>query len=817
MEETQHRNTANKDPKAVTSTSASRDRKISDEESAITNSSQEDNLDQINSDENLTATNSQKETQRQNTNENLTIATSSREEIRQETTITTTSSSWGEAQCPNTDRENSKVTTTSSSWGEAQCPSTDRENSKVTTTSSSQGEAQCPSTDSESSVVMATSSPGEAQCQNVIDENSTATTLSQGYLDKNHSSPLYNVPVEVFIKICKDIPPRQLYYLSKSCKKFHALLISTDFGTEQIWRSSRRNFMPKLPEPPRTFWEGQWLFLNMIDLGCQFCGSGAIEPKGNLPSEEPVKTYWIFRVMCCKRELRVEEEKKFLLKFLPCLEFNKRPNIYWKSDVERAYEEFHNLPREELKGWISDKLKKVYAKRCTESYCEDACVKNSEIRNHKMKRFRNVANVLSSKVPNDARMKITKVISKIKELPTYKKYWKNMSSVVLFNDHHWQKFEEILLKEWNNNRRDAIKAVRLFSIVLKIYDNYAPGSALFSYLYHCPTFRGNYPPQFSDPDIPLDESFVDNEFIPELIIEAYEIANKSERPPPIITIEGVKKFGYKDRLVIQCKLCKNSSSQNNGLYTINGVQKHLKAEHDFEEDTKEMENFVEVDWVEAQKSSSVIKSLRSTIVQYEIEIDSLKSLNSALKSRLAKLQADTSADYEVELLRDECSKLRLDVSKSLREKEEQMIKNEILQEEVSRLKNENKNLKNENYSLQDENSEIKSRNLNLNSRLNDKESSSRLDYLELKRELSGLMNENSRMANRNHALQEEVAKLKRDHEEVQKERDNLMKFSKSRELTELLASIKINDDGPKTSELEFGHSLVTPIYDNVYQ
>ncbi|CAG8603929.1 11426_t:CDS:2 [Acaulospora morrowiae] len=406
---------------------------------------------------------------------------------------------------------------------------------------------------------------------------------------QKQSGVLSRIPVEIFIKICKDVPPHELFYLSKLCKRFHVLLISSNFGTEQIWRSSRKNFMKALPDPPQNYSEGHWLFLNMVDLGCQFCGSGAIDPKGDLPSENPVKTYWMFRVMCCRKclkertvtKLQVEEKKRFVLNFLPCLELNKRPNIYWNSHVEKIYEEYLQTPRERYSQWLNEKRDSIYTKKCIASYCagrsDDNIKSNASI---KKKRFKNVANVLSSKVPNDAGREITRVISKIKQLPTYKEYWKNINSVVLFNEYHWRKFEEKLLKEWEANRRYAVTRERLYSVALKINKDYSSDKALFDYLYHCPSFRNNYPPQFSNPNESLDENFVDKEFIPKLIMEAYKIANETERPPPITTVDGIMKFR---------------------LYSLERIKCHFEEIHEINGKIVDLDKMIEVDWLEVGK------------------------------------------------------------------------------------------------------------------------------------------------------------------------------------------------------------------------
>lgn len=113
-------------------------------------------------------------------------------------------------------------------------------------------------------------------------------------------SIILGIPVEVFVDICKYLPPIDLVTLSLVCKKFRRWLIApSNFGTEQIWRTSRTNFLQTLKSPPNGISEQCYTFLHLIELGCQFCEAGKIDPRGALPTEAPAKIYWIFRVRSC--------------------------------------------------------------------------------------------------------------------------------------------------------------------------------------------------------------------------------------------------------------------------------------------------------------------------------------------------------------------------------------------------------------------------------------------------------------------------------------------------------------------------------------
>src|SRR5581483_4278409 len=96
-----------------------------------------------------------------------------------------------------------------------------------------------------------------------IAKGSSSLTVSA-----SQSSLIVNLPCEVFIDICKFLPPVDLVTFSTVCKKFRNWLVAhSNFGTEQIWKSSRINWLPHLQPPPNGISEQCYVFLHLIELG----------------------------------------------------------------------------------------------------------------------------------------------------------------------------------------------------------------------------------------------------------------------------------------------------------------------------------------------------------------------------------------------------------------------------------------------------------------------------------------------------------------------------------------------------------------------
>ncbi|RHZ74114.1 hypothetical protein Glove_227g166 [Diversispora epigaea] len=416
-------------------------------------------------------------------------------------------------------------------------------------------------------------------------------------------SIILNIPVEVYIDICKYLPPIDLVTLSLVCKKFRQWLIApSNFGTEQIWRTSRTNFLSSLRTPPPGISEQCYTFLHLIELGCQFCEAGKVDPRGALPTEAPAKIYWIFRVRCCRKCLtervvttnQIQEDQSvldFALSGLPFLVQNNRPCIYWKKDVEDALREFASLDTKDIFNWQTENLLKLRQKNLIASYCNNVTRNEPWKKWHRKTKLRTVIHQLSMIVPNDANRTHLQVEVELRRCPTYKKYTMSCpnasSAMKLFNEHHWNQFQEIIHHEYNEKREYAALRARQYDLFLKVYSlipsKYSMNDPIVQYLCHCPSFKK--PPLNSwDNCLPWDNNFLDTKFIPQLAREAQEIANKRNHPPPITTTSGAQKIGLSSRCVFLCKLCvkgdeivdKNICTD---LFEYKNVRMHLRNFH----------------------------------------------------------------------------------------------------------------------------------------------------------------------------------------------------------------------------------------------
>ncbi|KAG9293166.1 hypothetical protein G9A89_010503 [Geosiphon pyriformis] len=87
---------------------------------------------------------------------------------------------------------------------------------------------------------------------------------------------------ELFIHICKFVPPEDLISLSHVCRKFYGYLTSESCtSTNVMWRESRLGFLEHFSVPPPTFMSEQEYIKLIIGKGCQLC-----------PERRP-RTYWI--------------------------------------------------------------------------------------------------------------------------------------------------------------------------------------------------------------------------------------------------------------------------------------------------------------------------------------------------------------------------------------------------------------------------------------------------------------------------------------------------------------------------------------------
>ncbi|CAG8785781.1 1314_t:CDS:2, partial [Acaulospora morrowiae] len=99
------------------------------------------------------------------------------------------------------------------------------------------------------------------------------------------------IPPEIFIKICEHLSPSDLLSLTGVCKRFRGFLCSPESSiTQDIWRTSRINFLPGLPlSPPEGMYEEEYIRFGKLLTRCQYCSS-----------QKTVKVYWQFKVRCCQ-------------------------------------------------------------------------------------------------------------------------------------------------------------------------------------------------------------------------------------------------------------------------------------------------------------------------------------------------------------------------------------------------------------------------------------------------------------------------------------------------------------------------------------
>ncbi|PKK72998.1 hypothetical protein RhiirC2_359819 [Rhizophagus irregularis] len=296
----------------------------------------------------------------------------------------------------------------------------------------------------------------------------------------SQSSLIVDIPCEVFIDICKFLPPLDLFTLSLVCKNFRNWLVArSNFGTEQIWRTARINWLTHLRSPPNGMPEQCYVFLHLIELGCQFCGNGKIDPHGGLPCEIPARIYWCFRVRCCQKCLlertvtskQIKEEGKVhsdLLRILPHYFKNNRPHIYWRSQVEAAYQEYVNLDRKDFDKWIYDKSIQLEEQNKIAAACAGST--QAELKKNQIgEKLKMLIRKLSLVVPNDANRTQRQVEVELKRCATYKKYTTNNNNkanflIRLFNEDHWDLFQNLIRQEYEEKRKYAALRAQQFDI-----------------------------------------------------------------------------------------------------------------------------------------------------------------------------------------------------------------------------------------------------------------------------------------------------------------------------------------------------------------
>ncbi|CAJ0640997.1 3272_t:CDS:2 [Entrophospora sp. SA101] len=393
-------------------------------------------------------------------------------------------------------------------------------------------------------------------------ENLIMLSISYANIDAIVTS----IPPEIFINICQDLTPIDLITLSSVCKKFYWYLCSKNsITTQEIWKNSRKKFLPfaQLP-PPQGMDERSYVRL-LTERGCQFCGRSRVR-----------RVYWAFKFRCCKnclenRTMRFDQIKRGILgslhisdEILSGLPYitglykgsldkslkNRPANLYLISDVSSAYQEFIKLQQKNdqqlLKDWLEKK--KIEGEKLMEDAIahedehEKECLKKTEENGKKRDDRATTIEKMIRKEKNFYGFPRFK-ISIVEQCVTYTKATMS-NSTRPFTERAWIGLKKKLIPEYDHmvisqrNKRqinerhlchDVAFQTRQMDIPVFLFE-----SSLIKYLPWLPSFRD---PPFTnnDPRILWDEDFLQSIFIPRLRQQAIELKNN---PLPISTVCG---------------------------------------------------------------------------------------------------------------------------------------------------------------------------------------------------------------------------------------------------------------------------------------
>ncbi|CAG8466035.1 7140_t:CDS:2 [Ambispora leptoticha] len=162
------------------------------------------------------------------------------------------------------------------------------------------------------------------------------------YVIPVQTSVAVKIPCEIFIKICEFLPPAALLSLSRVCRLYRGFLYSTTSSlSQQMWTTSRINFMRTLPlPPPEGMDEIAYIKLALVERGCQFC-----------QRKSKPKVYWAFRVRCCRKCLNLKTQNEEIVRnssqHIPDGLATRLPYVtleetryFWKDDVQAANLEY---------------------------------------------------------------------------------------------------------------------------------------------------------------------------------------------------------------------------------------------------------------------------------------------------------------------------------------------------------------------------------------------------------------------------------------------------------------------------------------------
>ncbi|CAG8522973.1 26907_t:CDS:2 [Dentiscutata erythropus] len=280
----------------------------------------------------------------------------------------------------------------------------------------------------------------------------------------------------MFINICQYLPPKDLLSLAQVCKLFNRYLCSENSTTTQeIWRTSRIEFLPFLQmPPPECMNERQYVKL-VLERGCQFCKKPKIR-----------KVYFEFLVRCCEdclksRTIRQDQIEDIMpefpnfyeiisgLPFIPSWsrrdwdsDTEKNPSsLYWKADVIETIAEYKSIPDDPptlREDWLKQRQKEGDEKMKDIIERKKECNKGLREKNMKnsQKKFER-SNLIKTKIlsmkdeknENNC-LKFNKEI--LEDCQTYKNYmFMFRRSALPFTERAWLLLKNKLLKEYEES------------------------------------------------------------------------------------------------------------------------------------------------------------------------------------------------------------------------------------------------------------------------------------------------------------------------------------------------------------------------------
>ncbi|CAG8536221.1 946_t:CDS:2 [Ambispora leptoticha] len=190
----------------------------------------------------------------------------------------------------------------------------------------------------------------------IKDPEREITSISFSTKDVNFTQ----VAPEIFINICKFLPPIDLLSLAQVCRLFNEYLSSKESeSTELIWRKARLTFLSTFDiGPPDGMSERDYIRL-IVEKGCQLCGN-----------KSGASIHWEFLVRVCNQCFKaniasfnsIMANYQIPLYFYPALPCYSRADsgYFWLPHVKKFRDEYNAANSEEKLKMLQDCTQKSH-------------------------------------------------------------------------------------------------------------------------------------------------------------------------------------------------------------------------------------------------------------------------------------------------------------------------------------------------------------------------------------------------------------------------------------------------------------------------